>query len=102
MWNEERPRVGVPFDIWGNIESVRVGPPEQTFLSVLLRDAANRLVSVTGVPARFFEDPMTSGVRMGFFAVRARSTGRGHPQNFVLADPADRNASAHAALVLRM
>jgi hypothetical protein len=102
MWNEERPRVGIPFDIWGNVESVRAGSPEQLFLSVLLRDAANRLVSVTGVPARFFEGPVISGVRMGFFAVRARSTGRGHPQNFVLADPADRGASAHAALVLRM
>jgi hypothetical protein len=102
MWKEEGPSIGVPFDIWGYIESVRTGSPGQDFCSVILRDAAHRLVSVTGVPTRLLEGYPNSGARIGFFAVRARSTGRGHPQNFALADPADPRASAHSALVLRM
>lgn len=100
-WATEIPRVEVPFDTWGNIESIRPTAAEGDFSSVVLRDAANRLVSVTGVPARHLKS-LSPRMRAGFFGLRPKTTGRGHPQNFVLADPGNPSATAHAARVLAM
>ncbi len=100
-WLAERPPIEMPFDTWGHVESIRSASSEQAFSSVVLRDAANRLVSVTGVPTRISKS-LSSGMRAGFFGLKPKTTGRGHPQNFALADPGNMNASAYSALVLSM
>jgi hypothetical protein len=100
-WLVKRPSLEVPYDTWGHVEIVRLAPSEEAFSSVVLRDAANRLVSVTGVPTRISKS-LSSGMRTGFFGLRPKTTGRGHPQNFVLADPGNTSASALSALVLEM
>jgi hypothetical protein len=99
-WLAERPPIEVPFDTWGHVENIRSNTAD-FFSSVVLRDAAHRLVSVTGVPTRI-SNSLSSGMRAGFFGLRPKTTGRGHPQNFALADPGNADASAYSALVLSM
>jgi RecB family exonuclease len=102
MWKEERPKFMLPPDIWGTVVKVLPGHSGTALDAVYLRDAASRLVCITGVPERLTSTMMHTNSCVGFFAVQGKGEGSTHPQNFVLGVPGDLRASNHAALVTRM
>lgn len=102
LWTQEKPAFPPPPDIWGTVIKVVRGHSGPGFDAVYLRDAASRLVCISGVPDRVSATIVHENTRVGFFSVQGTGGGSSHPQNFVLGVPENPRASSHEALVVQM
>jgi hypothetical protein len=99
LWRAAQVPFRLPMDTWGIVQRVFTDHEAPGFKMVHIVDAASRLVSITGIPTRLASEVVREGKRVGFFALKPRSTGPGHPQNFSLAVPGDLRASNHTGYV---
>jgi hypothetical protein len=101
-WKQRTLAIPWPLDTWGDVIKVDIAQGGQ--LNILLRDAAGRLVRVTGLLSAFVESPIRSGDKLWCFSLHTgkppqTSTATPHPANF-FETPTDRRGKRAYSLAV--